>query len=72
MLAGMYDAQMIAVSMADDKRISALVGRRDDVVTGTRELFSDPDFETAVRVATNTASRVIHRVESVWQLISSL
>ncbi|MEU5064060.1 DUF262 domain-containing protein [Streptomyces virginiae] len=72
MLAGMYDAQMIAVSMADDKRISMLVSRRDDVVAGTRELFDDPDFETAVRVATNTASRVIHRVESVWQLISSL
>ncbi|MFB7327610.1 DUF262 domain-containing protein [Streptomyces sp. NPDC056190] len=72
MLAGMYDAQMIAVSMADDKRISTLVGRRDDVIAGTRQLFDDPEFEAAVRVATNTASRVIHRVESVWQMISSL
>ncbi|MGW1564016.1 DUF262 domain-containing protein [Streptomyces sp. NPDC002144] len=71
MLAGMYDAQMIAVSMADDKRISTLVAHSADVIQGTRDLFDDPDFETAVRVATNTASRVVHRVESVWHMISS-
>lgn len=71
MLAGMYDAQMVAVSMADDKRISTLVAHSADVIQGTRSLFEDSEFEAAVRVATNTASRVVHRVESVWHMISS-
>jgi hypothetical protein len=72
MLAGMYDAQMVAVSQADDKRISNLTRKRDEIIAGTRGLFKDPEFDAAVRVATNTATRVLYRVENVWQLISSV
>ncbi|WP_406360116.1 DUF262 domain-containing protein [Streptomyces sp. NBC_01544] len=72
MLAGMYDAQMIAITQADDKRISELVKNRQKVLEGTRKLFDDREFDAAVRVATNTASRVVYRVEKVWQLISSI
>ncbi|MDF9871001.1 MULTISPECIES: DUF262 domain-containing protein [Streptomyces] len=71
MLAGMYDAQMVAVSLADDKRISTLSARRDEVIAETRDLFKDGEFEAAVRVATNTTSRVIYRIDKVWQMISS-
>lgn len=72
MLAGMFDAQMVAISLADDKRISSLTSRSDEVLKKTRKLFDDPAFDNAVRVSTNTASRVLYRVEKVWDMVSSV
>ncbi|MFF0578387.1 DUF262 domain-containing protein [Streptosporangium saharense] len=71
MLAGMYDAQMVAISMADDKRVSSLIADRERVLLETRELFEDSEFNAAVRVSTNTASRVAYRIQKVWKLVSS-
>ncbi|MER5739788.1 DUF262 domain-containing protein [Streptomyces roseolus] len=70
MLAGMYDAQMVAVSLVDDKRIESLIQKRDGVVIRTRELFDDRLFNEAVRLSTNTPSRVAYRINKVLQLIT--
>ncbi|WP_200895449.1 DUF262 domain-containing protein [Kitasatospora griseola] len=71
MLAGMFDAQMVAISLADDKRIASLGSRRDEVLQKTRELFSDATFDNSVRVSTNTATRVFYRIDKVWEMVSS-
>jgi hypothetical protein len=70
-LAGMFDAQMVAVTLADDQRITSMISRKGEVLQGTRNLFTDPQFENSVRVSTNTASRVQYRIDKVWDLVSS-
>jgi hypothetical protein len=61
-LAGMYDAQMVALDQLEDGEIERLQNRTDDAQRATRGLFDDPEFETAVRTATNTPSRVQYRI----------
>ncbi|MCC9155648.1 DUF262 domain-containing protein [Streptomyces parvulus] len=65
MLAGMFDAQMVAVGLLTDEQIKSLALRRDAVLQRTRELFDDPSFEAAVRVATNTPSRIALRITAM-------
>ncbi|MFF4572187.1 DUF262 domain-containing protein [Streptomyces sp. NPDC001410] len=62
MLAGMFDAQMVAVDQLSDEQIKRLARRRNDVLNTTRELFERTSFEAAVRVATNTPSRIALRI----------
>ncbi|QQQ80466.1 DUF262 domain-containing protein [Saccharothrix sp. 6-C] len=71
-LAGMYDAQMVAIGLLTDKQAEAAVRRRTSVIDGTRDLFNDDEFETAVRVATNTPSRVRLRVERMYDLLRTV
>lgn len=60
-LAGMYDAQMVAVSEWSDSTVDHLVkSKKGDRVV--RNLFSDDTFDQAVRQATNTPSRVRYRI----------
>ena len=62
-LAGMYDAQMVAVSELSDAVLRRLINPLQwparEVV---RTLFKDPTFDAAVREATNTPSRVQFRI----------
>lgn len=69
MLAGMYDAQMTAVSRISEDRRIKLIDDRQRIVQGTRELFQDPEFEVAVRQGTNTPSRVVYRIERMTELL---
>jgi hypothetical protein len=57
-LAGAFDAQMIALSELPRQAHAALVGRRAKVRVAVDELFSDVEFDEAVRRATNTPSRL--------------
>ncbi|MFB6706385.1 DUF262 domain-containing protein [Streptomyces sp. NPDC056333] len=70
MLAGMYDAQMVAVSLVDDKRIASLVKNHQEVISQTRKLFDDRIFNEAVRLSTNTPSRVALRIDRVLHLVT--
>lgn len=70
MLSGMYDAQMVAVSLVDDKRLATLVQRKEEVVAQTRSLFDDSFFNESVRLSTNTPSRVGYRISTVLQLVT--
>lgn len=70
LLAGMYDAEMIAVDkIASDIREVA-INRSSWVKAETRELFQDEQFEQAVRQGTNTPSRIMYRIERVMELLS--
>lgn len=64
-LAGMYDAEMIAVARLPESKLKLLADKRSQVVQKTRSLFSDPEFDTAVRQGTNTPSRVRFRIASL-------
>jgi len=72
LLAGMFDAQMISVDRLSDARIEALAPRSHEVLEGTRRLFSDEEFEQAVRTGTNTPARIRYRVEATFQLLENL
>jgi hypothetical protein len=72
MLAGMYDAQMVALDLADDATIAHASEVRDAVRAGTRDLFESPDFENAVRIGTNTPTRVRHRIQSILNVLRNV
>lgn len=69
MLAGMYDAEMLAVDLLSDDELAHAIEHRELIVEGTRMLFRDPAFEMAVRQATNTPSRVVFRVGAIRDLL---
>tara|TARA_R110002096_G_scaffold173781_6_gene348619 strand:+ start:44272 stop:45267 length:996 start_codon:yes stop_codon:yes gene_type:complete len=70
MLAGMYDAQMIAISELDEDTLSRAFRRRKQIVRSTREAFDDPKFEDAVRTATNTPAKLELRVNRIVDLLT--
>ena len=49
LLAGMFDAQMVAVSTLNGPKRDAAINRRQEVIQATREAFlNDEEFEVAV------------------------
>jgi hypothetical protein len=71
-IAGMYDAEMIAVSQLSDRQIANLSEREPEVLDMTQRLFGDPDFEAATTQATNTPSRVQFRIERMARALTEL
>ena len=71
-LAGMYDAQMLAVNEIKDADFLAIVARSSEVVDATRSLFADSDFDTAVRAGTNTPGRIKYRVTKMKEALERL
>lgn len=68
-LAGMYDAEMLAVSRLTDKELTAAKNNSEKIVNGTAKLFKKPEFERAVRQGTNTPSFIRSRVDSIHSLL---
>jgi hypothetical protein len=71
-LAGMYDAQMVAVSELQGPAQQQLIDCAPRVLTATRDLFHDSTFEVAVREGTNTPGRVQYRIETMRQALVTL
>lgn len=71
-LAGLYDAQMIACDQISGRRFANLRKIPDKVISETRGLFEDSDFEEAVRIGTNTPSRMIYRVKKTLDSLTKL
>jgi hypothetical protein len=71
-LAGMYDAQMIAVTELTDNDISTVVQERELAADAIRELFTDPKFDEAVRQGTNTPSRVQYRITRLNEMLRTI
>ncbi|HEX8363728.1 MAG TPA: DUF262 domain-containing protein [Allosphingosinicella sp.] len=65
LLAGLYDAQMIAAGTLSDEDYVRIRNKRTDVVRATRQLFKDDEFDKAVRTGTNTPARIRYRVETM-------
>lgn len=68
-LAGLFDAQMIAIAELGPSKQSELVRASTRVRENTSELFTDHEFEESVRQATNTPTRLRYRVK---RLIAAL
>lgn len=72
LLAGMYDAQMVAVSLLEPLQLQRVIDNREDAVQLTADLFREPEFDRAVRQGTNTPSFVRHRVDAIHGLLLSI
>ena len=71
-LAGMYDAEMIAVSNLTSGVLDALAHNTTRVLDATRQLFRDTLFDTAVRQGTNTPGRVRYRISQLIETLENL
>ena len=69
LLAGMYDAEMVAIDQVPLDVRSAASERSSLVKAETRTLFNDPLFDQAVRQGTNTPRRIIYRIEALIELL---
>jgi hypothetical protein len=71
-LAGLYDAEMIASSLLSEAQIEVAAGKTEELVAATKALFEEPAFEEAVRLGTNTPSRIRLRIEKVRDMLLSM
>lgn len=71
-LAGMYDAEMLAVGELTGPQLAKAIGKSTTTITRTAALFEDPGFEKSVRQGTNTPSFVRNRVKAVVELLQAL
>jgi hypothetical protein len=71
-LAGMYDAEMLAVSELTKPQLANATAKSATALKATAALFSDPEFEKTVRQGTNTPSFVRNRVKKVTDMLRSL
>ena len=62
-LGALYDAQMVAINTFSKPQIEAMVKNRTQVVKQYKTLFADDQFNTAIRTATNTPTRLEYRIE---------
>lgn len=71
-LAGMFDAQMIALSQMSTGQRQALIQERQTVRKRVDGLFNNPEFDEAVRRGTNTPSRLRYRTEQLLAVLSDI
>ena len=71
-LSAVFDAQMIAASQLQTAQVTRLQKKKAAVIAATKELFKDATFDDAVRVSTNTPSRVKFRVEAMHTVLTDL
>lgn len=69
-LAGLFDAQMIAIAEIGGGRQHEMIAAAQGIRTSTDALFAEDDFEEAVRQATNTPARLRYRVEKLRDAIA--
>lgn len=68
-LAGMYDAQMLAVASLTDVAFKKAEAKKEEVARRTRCLFTDDEFEKSVRSGTNTPARIKYRVRKMKEAL---
>jgi hypothetical protein len=71
-LAGLYDAQMVALSELNIGSHELLIRRREIVVSRTDKLFKDARFDEAVRTGTNTPARLRERIIAMIDSLNSV
>jgi hypothetical protein len=69
-LAGMFDAQMVALAELRESEHAKLIRRNEEVKSAIDELFKDPRFEEAVRLGTNAPSRLRYRTSLVMESLA--
>lgn len=71
-LSGMYDAQMIAMTELSEKEFNKVSTYPREVLAATKKLFNVSEFEEAVRIGTNTPSRLRFRVEAIVSMLEQI
>jgi len=71
-LAGMYDAQMVGVSLVSAAKVKRLSAHIPQVRKATKKLFESGNFESWVRSGTNTRSSVEGRIKAIRDMLNSL
>jgi hypothetical protein len=71
-LAGLFDAEMIALAESDPSVHTELVRKRSTVRRRVEKLFDDVEFDEAVRRGTNTPARLKHRTERMLDLVRAI
>ena len=71
-LAGMYDAEMLAVNELTPVELNRAIAKSSEAVKQTSQLFKNKAFENSVRQGTNTPSFVRNRVNSVLEMLRAL
>lgn len=73
LIAPLYDAQMVAVSLLDDARVDLLAQNSEAVVAATADLYANnKEFLKAVSQATSDTLAIKNRVEILHEMLSSL
>jgi len=68
-LAGLFDAQMVALAELDSTTREVLIRERDTVVRESNLLFEDARFDEAVRIGTNTPTRLRERITVLMEAL---
>jgi len=71
-LAGLFDAQAIAIAELSRDQRRAAIANRGEVVRMCGELFNDDEYDEAVRRATNTPSRLKFRTERTLAVLKEI
>ncbi len=72
-MSAVYDAQMIAAGALTQTKFASLAAKKQAVEAGTINLFKkDPKFVDAVRVSTNSPSRVQYRIQRMKEMLSQV
>lgn len=71
-LAGMYDAQMLAVVRVSGAVIERAQQNTNEIIERTRRLFENPEFDKSVRTGTNTPQRIRYRVDQMQGLLEGI
>lgn len=73
LIAPLFDAQMVAVSLLDPARVQELDGAKDVVLSATRDLYeSDPEFHKAVTQATGDTLAIRNRVSKLKDMLETV
>lgn len=73
LIAPLFDAQMVAVSLLSEPRILELGKHKEVVLNATRDLYeNDPDFHKAVTQATGDSLAIRNRVSKLRQMLETV
>lgn len=73
LISPLYDAQMVAVSLLDDQKITYLSSKHTEVVQATQTLYeNDSNFVKSISQSTNNASSVNKRVSAIFNMLNNL
>ncbi|MBQ4860112.1 DUF262 domain-containing protein [Pseudoalteromonas sp. MMG013] len=73
LIAPLFDAQMVAVSLLNDARLELLSNHSSEVLRATRELYSeDGEFLKAVSQATGDSLAIRNRISKLLNMLNTL
>ena len=71
-MSALYDAQMIAVHELTEAKFKVIKSKKAALKRANLALLSEPKFVDAIRVSTNSPSRVLHRVSRTKEMLAGL